>query len=115
MFSTAIRRAVADLGAAAKRTDIIGLSVMSPAWVAMDRAGNPVTPIVTHQDRRSIEIAREIERRVGKTHHLRIAGNRPFPGSISSTTVGVVRAVSSGLACGESSWSGTSIRSSIAR
>jgi xylulokinase len=82
----AVRRAVADLGAAAKRADIIGLSVMSPAWVAMDRSGRAITPIVTHQDRRSVEIAREIEKRVGKAQHLRIAGNRPFPGSISSTT-----------------------------
>src|SRR3989337_685875 len=82
----AIRRAVADLGAAAKRPDVIGLSVMSPAWVAMDRTGKPLTPIVTHQDRRSVEAAREIERRVGKANHLRIAGNRPAPGSIASTT-----------------------------
>lgn len=84
----AIRRAVGDLGAAAKRADVIGLSVMSPAWVAMDKSGKPITPIVTHQDRRSVELAREIERRVGKAQHLRLAGNRPFPGSISSTTFG---------------------------
>ena len=31
-------------------------------------------------------MAREIERRVGKRRHLRLAGNRPFPGGISSTT-----------------------------
>ena len=82
----AVRRAVADLGSAANRTDVIGLSVMSPAWVAMDRSGKSITPIVTHQDRRSVDIAREIEKRVGKARHLRLAGNRPFPGSISSTT-----------------------------
>jgi xylulokinase len=84
----AIRRAVADLGAAAKRADVIGLSVMSPAWVAMDKSGKPITPIVTHQDRRSVDVAREIERTVGKARHLRLAGNRPFPGSIGSTTWG---------------------------
>ncbi len=83
---TAICRAVADLGAAARRADVIGLSVMSPAWVAMNKSGKPITPIVTHQDRRSVEVAREIERRVGKARHLRLAGNRPFPGSIGSTT-----------------------------
>jgi xylulokinase len=82
----AVRRAAADLGATAKRADVIGLSVMSPAWVAMDRTGRPITPIVTHQDRRSVEIAREIEKRIGKARHLRIAGNRPIPGGISSTT-----------------------------
>ena len=84
----AIRRAVGDLGAAAKRADAIALSVMSPAWVAMDKSGKPITPIVTHQDRRSVEVAREIEKRIGKARHLRLAGNRPFPGSISSTMWG---------------------------
>ena len=31
----AIARAIADLGRAVKRVDAIGLSVMSPAWIAM--------------------------------------------------------------------------------
>jgi xylulokinase len=52
----------------------------------MDAAGKAITPIVTHQDRRSIEIARALEARVGKERHLQLAGNRPFPGGISSTT-----------------------------
>jgi len=32
----------------------------------MDKRGRPLTPVVTHQDRRSVEIAGELERRVGK-------------------------------------------------
>jgi len=60
--------------------------VMAPAWVAMDRTGRAITPIVTHQDRRSLEVAQEIERRVGRRRHLQMAGNRPIPGGISSTT-----------------------------
>jgi len=82
-----IARAIADLGRAAKRVDAIGLSVMSPAWIAMDRNGKPLTRIVTHQDRRSIQIARDLEKRVGMQKFLRIAGNRPFPGGISITTL----------------------------
>src|SRR5215212_7251462 len=82
----AVSAAIRQLGAAARRVDCIGLSVMSPAWVAMDKRGRPITPIVTHQDRRSVEVARELERRVGKARHLKLAGNRPFPGGISSTT-----------------------------
>ncbi len=70
----------------AKSVDLIALSVMAPSWLAMDKRGRALTPIVTHQDRRSVEIAREIERRVGKKRHLHLAGNRPFPGGISSTT-----------------------------
>ncbi len=82
----AIAVAIAKIGAAAENVEAINLSVMSPAWVAMDKTGKALTPIVTHQDRRSIEIARWIESRIGKANHLRLAGNRPFPGGISSTT-----------------------------
>lgn len=83
----AIGRAIGDLGAAAQKVDAIGLSVMSPAWIAMDRAGKPLTPIVTHQDRRSVEIARHLLARVGARNFLHIAGNLPFPGGISITTL----------------------------
>ncbi len=82
----AIRGAVAQVGARAKGVDAIALAVMSPAWVVMDAKGNPLTPLVTHQDRRSVDEARRIEAEVGKARHLRLAGNRPFPGGISSTT-----------------------------
>jgi xylulokinase len=85
-----ILRALADamkqLGAPAKCVDAIGLTVMSPAWCAMDARGKALTPVVTHQDRRSVAEAIEIERRVGFERHMRLAGNRPFPGSIASTT-----------------------------
>jgi xylulokinase len=82
----AIQTAIADVGPAAKSVDVIGLSTMAPSWLAMDHEGRPLTPIVTHQDRRSVDIARELEKRVGKQRHLKLAGNRPIPGGISSTT-----------------------------
>ena len=82
----AVAGAVAQLGPAARKADVIGLTVMSPAWVAIDGKGRALTPVVTHQDRRSVAEAEAIERRVGKARHLRLAGNRPFPGGISSTT-----------------------------
>lgn len=82
----AVSKAVSSLGAEAKKVDYVAMAVMSPAWVAMDRAGRPLTPIVTHQDRRSVVEAEEIETRIGKAKHLRITGCRPFPGGISSTT-----------------------------
>src|ERR1043166_3299707 len=83
---SAIERAIAGLGDEAKKVDAIALAVMCPAWVAMDADGRAITPMVTHQDRRSVEIARQIETRVGKERHLKIVGCRPFPGGISSTT-----------------------------
>jgi len=80
----AVAKAAHDAGA--KKVDAIALSVMSPSWVAMDAKGNPLTPIVTHQDRRSVKEAHALEKRVGKEKYLHLAGTRPFPGGISSTT-----------------------------
>ena len=82
----AIAEAIGELGRPAKVADVIGLSVMSPAWVAMDGKGKPLTPIVTHQDRRSTSVAIAMERRIGKANFLKWSGNRPVPGGISITT-----------------------------
>src|SRR5712672_378548 len=73
----AIRAAISDVGHAAKSVDAIGLTVMAPSWLAMDHEGQPLTPIITHQDRRSVDVARELEKKVGKQRHLKLAGNRP--------------------------------------
>ncbi len=83
----AIRKAVVQL-TSISRIDIVALCAMAPSWLAMDKRGNPITPVVTHQDRRSVAIAADLERRVGPARLLRISGNRPFPGGISSTTAG---------------------------
>ena len=82
----AVHKVIADLGPDAKTVDAVALSVMCPAFVLIDTAGKPLTPIVTHQDRRSVEQAVRIEQTVGKGRHLQLAGNRPTPGGISSTT-----------------------------
>jgi xylulokinase len=82
----ALGEAIAELGERAKRVETIAVANMAPSWVAMDGRGRALTPIVTHQDRRSVDVARELEKRVGKRRHLKLAGNRPFPGGISSTT-----------------------------
>lgn len=80
----AIRDAVGKLNP--RRADMVALCAMSPSWLAMDKSGKPLTPIVTHQDRRSVSVALELERTLGQDHLLAISGNRPFPGGISSTT-----------------------------
>ena len=82
----AVAKAIGALGPAARQVDVINVAVMCPAWLAMDKAGRPLTPIVTHQDRRSVEEAHELEARIGAVPHLSICGCRPFPGGISSTT-----------------------------
>jgi xylulokinase len=83
---SAVQKAVAGLGTKAKSVDAIALAVMCPAWVAMDKKGGPLTPIITHQDRRSVAEAHALEERIGKKRHLKLCGCRPFPGGISSTT-----------------------------
>lgn len=82
----AVATAIRGLGSAAREVDHIALATMCPAWVAMDKTGKPLTPIVTHQDRRSVPEARAIEEKIGKERHLALCGCRPFPGGISSTT-----------------------------
>lgn len=83
-LSKAARTAVKQ--AVGKPVDVVAISAMSPSWVALDKSGDPLTPIITHQDRRSLDEARFIEKTVGKKRHLQITGNRPVPGGISSTT-----------------------------
>jgi len=82
----ALRTSIKRLGPRVKQVDAIALAAMGPAWVAMDRNGRALTPIVTHQDRRSVAEAHELEGRLGLDRHLNLAGSRPFPGGISSTT-----------------------------
>lgn len=82
----AVRTAIAGLGGRALEVDAIHLAVMCPAWVALDRTGKALTPIVTHQDRRSVVQAQKLEAKIGAARHLALCGCRPFPGGISSTT-----------------------------
>ena len=83
-IEAAIRLAVAELDAS--EAIAVGVTGMGPAWLAMDADGHAITPVVTHQDRRSLPQAKRIERTVGRKRHLDLAGNRPTPGGISSTT-----------------------------
>lgn len=82
----AARAAVAGSPLGKPRIDLVALSAMSPSWVALGRHGTPLTPVITHQDRRSQAEARWIESEVGLGRHLALTGNRPVPGGISSTT-----------------------------
>lgn len=83
----ALAEAAGQLGRSTlARVEAVVMSNMAASWIAMDRRGRALTPIVTHQDRRSVAEAMELERRVGQARYLSIAGSRPFPGGISSTT-----------------------------
>lgn len=82
----ALRVVIGKIGPELQTIDAIAITTMAPSWIAMDARGKALTPVVTHQDRRAVDEARQIETVVGNREHLRITGNRPFPGGISSTT-----------------------------
>src|SRR5437773_3442329 len=67
---SAIARAIGQL-AGAKSVDVIAMSVMSPSWIAMDASGRALTPIVTHQDRRSVSIAKSLLAAIGSSRFLK--------------------------------------------
>jgi sugar (pentulose or hexulose) kinase len=61
----------------------IGLSVMTPALVLLDKNDRPLGPIWTHLDRRARAAARQVWAAVGE-EFLATTGNRPLPGGISA-------------------------------
>ncbi len=78
-ITRAIAQVVRQVGAGVRKVDEIVLAVMAPSWVAMDKVGRAITPVVTHQDRRSVEEARALEERVGKQRYLRWPEPGRFP------------------------------------
>lgn len=69
------------------RVEIIVPCVFSPALIALDEDGNAICPAIIHWDRRSVKQAKEALSKVGKENFLRIAGNIPYPGGISLTSI----------------------------
>ncbi|GAF97929.1 unnamed protein product, partial [marine sediment metagenome] len=61
--------------------------VFSPALIALDEDGNALYPAIIHWDRRSVKQAKEALTKVGKEKFLSIAGNIPYPGGISVTSL----------------------------
>ena len=69
------------------RVEIVVPCVFSPALIALDEDGNAICPAIIHWDRRSVKQAKEALAKVGKENFLRIAGNIPYPGGISLTSI----------------------------
>jgi xylulokinase len=83
----ALEQAIIQAMDGKSKLDAIAVDTLSPAVVVLDRHHKVLAGCITHQDRRSIAQAKEIEERVGKDRHLAIAGNRPFAGGIGSTSL----------------------------
>lgn len=71
--------------AGASAVEGLGLSVFTPGLVLLDEQQKPLTPIITHFDRRSRPTARQVQAERG-TEFLASTGNRPLPGGISVIT-----------------------------
>ncbi len=70
-----------------KKVDLLVPCVFSPALIAMDKEGNSLYPAIIHWDRRSVRQARKALSIVGKETFLNVAGNIPYPGGISLTSL----------------------------
>lgn len=82
-----LRKAIVRITQSHHHIDAIALDSFCPGVVAADKHETPLLGCVTHQDRRSVQQAAEIERIIGEDRHLQLTGNRPFPGGIGSTTL----------------------------
>lgn len=82
-----LARAVASLPTEDYRIEAIGLSVLRPGLVPLDREGTPLRPAIIHLDRRSESEASEAVRRIGRERFLSVAGNLPYPGGMSLSSM----------------------------
>ena len=81
----AIWQAILEAGRAAvdqQSVEGVGLSVFSPGWLFLDKNHKPITPVITHLDRRARPTARELRRSAGDWF-LKLNGNPILPGGIS--------------------------------
>jgi len=69
------------------KLELIVQCVFSPALIALDKDGNPLYPAIIHWDRRSLKQAKSALSKIGKERFLGIAGNLPYPGGISVTSI----------------------------
>ena len=75
----------AAAGGTGGEVDLIAFDTFSAGPIVLSATGEPRTPIITHADRRSTAEALELEAAVPNI--LALAGNRPFPGGIASSTL----------------------------
>ena len=69
------------------QVDLLVPCTLSPSLIPMDESGTPLYPSILHWDRRSVKQARKALALIGKERFLRSAGNLPYPGGISLTSL----------------------------
>ncbi|MDK2798851.1 MAG: xylulokinase [Clostridiales bacterium] len=65
----------------------MGFSVLCPGMFCLTEEGQVLRPGIIHLDRRSEKQGLEIAEKVGEEEFLRIAGNLPYPGGMSVTSM----------------------------
>lgn len=80
----AAAEAVRELGCRNRPVRAVGLSVLCPGVVLLDRDGEPLRPAIIHLDRRSVREARWALERIGAERFLSVTGNLPYPGGCSA-------------------------------
>ena len=70
-----------------RKIEGISFSTLCPSLLPMDAGGNALSPMILHMDRRSYRQAKWALKQVGEEKFLNIAGNLPFPGGISLTSL----------------------------
>ena len=71
----------------------IGLSVLYPALIAMDRNGRALRPAILYSDRRSASQLKSLDRIMKISTVEKLIGNRVMPGTCSLTSVQWIREV----------------------
>jgi len=84
---TAMLRAGEQVLASGSAIDAIAYCSFSSGVVFTDRQGKPLTPIITHADRRSSATALSLVKKRPKSWWLHRTGNLPYPGGIGSSTI----------------------------
>lgn len=67
--------------------EVITFDNFSPSVMFMDEGGEPLYPIITHLDRRSLKQSREIVEIMGEEKFQKITGVLPFAGGVSITSI----------------------------
>jgi xylulokinase len=80
---SAVAAAAREAARGVEGVEGVGLSVLTPALVLLDKADQPFLPIFTHLDRRSRPAARQVWAAAGQ-EFLATTGNRPLPGGITA-------------------------------
>ncbi|MCS7160835.1 MAG: FGGY-family carbohydrate kinase [Gemmatales bacterium] len=65
----------------------IGMCCLTPGWLLLDNSDKPLTPVITHLDRRSRPLARQVWESYGEAF-LQDTGNKPLPGGLSGIACG---------------------------